>query len=314
MFFSLRLAALTLSTTLFISTNVFGLAIPLDKREQLCNGHPELCDRKYGNITSIGAHDSFAYSSSPFALARTQEVDVATQLRLGVRLLQAQAHMDRKELHFCHTSCALYNGGKVKDYFGNVKHFLDRHPNEVVTIIIANPKNVSAAVWQPVFESSGIADMVYVPPQSPMTREDWPTLREMLDAGKRLVVFIDKGADEKKVPYLLPEFPNVWEDAYDPDDISFPCKVDRTSGPLAPSQQLYVINHNLNVNFMPIGRGIKLPDRLNSPRVNSIYSIADHAHHCAALVNDQLPNFVLVDFVNVGHAVEAVARLNGFRY
>jgi hypothetical protein len=34
----------------------------------------------------------------------------------------------------------------------------------------------------------------------------------------------------------------------------------------------------------------------------------------APLVNDQLPNFVLVDFVNVGHAVEAVARLNGFRY
>jgi len=241
-------------------------------------------------------------------------VDVATQLRLGVRLLQAQAHMDRKELHFCHTSCALYNGGKVKDYFGKVKYFLDRHPNEVVTIIIANPKNVSAAVWQPVFESSGIADMVYVPPQSPMTREDWPTLREMLDAGKRLVVFIDKGADEKILPYLLPEFTMVWEDAYDPDDINFPCKVDRTSGPLAPSQQLYLINHNLNVNFMPIGRGFKLPDRLNSPRVNSVYSIADHAHHCAPLVNDELPNFVLVDFVNVGHAVEAVARLNGFRY
>jgi hypothetical protein len=26
-------------------------------------------------------------------------------LRLGVRLLQVQAHMDNEEIHFCHTSC-----------------------------------------------------------------------------------------------------------------------------------------------------------------------------------------------------------------
>ena len=51
--------------------------------------------------------------------------------------------------------------------------------------------------------------MAYVPPQSPMMRDDWPTLKEMLDAGKRLVVFIDKGADERTVPYLLPQFSMV---------------------------------------------------------------------------------------------------------
>lgn len=85
MFFSLRLAALTLSA-LSIS-HVFGLAIPLVKRfvpyyrlmcwhsycrfihsrDQLCNGSAGLCDRKYGNTTFVGAHDSFAYSSNPFA-------------------------------------------------------------------------------------------------------------------------------------------------------------------------------------------------------------------------------------------------------
>ena len=49
----------------------------------------------------------------------------------------------------------LFNGGKVNDYFSRVKHFLDRHPNEVLTIIIANPDKVGAKVWQPIFESSG---------------------------------------------------------------------------------------------------------------------------------------------------------------
>jgi hypothetical protein len=54
--------------------------------------------------------------------------------------------------------------------------------------------------------------MSYVPPQIPMMREDWPTLKEMLDSEKRLVIFIDKGADEKtlaSVPYLLPQFTMV---------------------------------------------------------------------------------------------------------
>lgn len=91
-----------------------------EKRDQLCNGHAPLCDRKYGNVTFLGAHDSFAASGNPFArkeffslslrllgnlffspflticaitVARTQEVDVNAQLTMGVRLLQAQAHM-----------------------------------------------------------------------------------------------------------------------------------------------------------------------------------------------------------------------------
>lgn len=33
----------------------------------VCNGHAELCDRKYGNVTFLGAHDSFAFSPNPIA-------------------------------------------------------------------------------------------------------------------------------------------------------------------------------------------------------------------------------------------------------
>jgi len=311
---SLRLAAFT--SILFIS-HVFGLAIPpqLVKRDQLCNGHADLCDRKYGNVTFLGAHDSFAFSGNPFALARTQEVDVHAQLTMGVRALQAQARMNSKDLHFCHTSCSLFDGGKVEDYLKIVKAFLDRHPNEVLTLILANPEKVSVPdVWQPIFESSGLANMSYVPAQIPLTREDWPTLKEMLDSGKRVVVFMDKGAEDGSVNYILPQFTMMWEDEYDPTDPEFPCKVDRTAPPLEASQQLTLINQNLNVNLIPFGRGLRLPDRLDSLRTNSIYSITAHAEHCAPLANQNRPNFVLVDFVNVGHAVTAVAQLNGFPF
>jgi len=262
----------------------------------------------------FGAHDSFAASQNPFALARTQEVDVTAQLTMGVRLLQLQAHMNGKDLHFCHNACGLFDGGTVKRYFQKVIHFLNRHPNEVLTIIIANPENVSAVAWQPIFESTGLADIAYVPPQIPISRGEWPTLKEMLDSTKRVVVFMDKGAEDGAVPYLLQQFTMMWEDEYDPTDPKFPCKVDRTAGPLKPSQQLNLINQNLNLNIIPIGRGLRIPDRMDSPRTNSVYSIEAHANHCAPLAGDQFPNFVLLDFVNIGQVATAIAHLNGFQY
>jgi hypothetical protein len=91
MFSSLRLAAFAFISLSF-TPSVLGLTIPM-KRAQLCNGHAELCERKYGNVTFLGSHDSFAFSGNPFALARTQEVELDAQLTLGVRMLQAQSHM-----------------------------------------------------------------------------------------------------------------------------------------------------------------------------------------------------------------------------
>jgi hypothetical protein len=33
----------------------------------VCNGHAELCERKYGNTTFLASHDSFAFSGNPLA-------------------------------------------------------------------------------------------------------------------------------------------------------------------------------------------------------------------------------------------------------
>ena len=91
----------------------------------------------------------------------------------------------------------------------------------------------------------------------------------MIDSGKRVVVFMDAGADsDRSVPYILPEFPNVWETPFSVTDDSFPCKVDRTKGPLAPADQMYMINHSLNVEII----GIILPDRVQASQTNSVNS------------------------------------------
>jgi len=39
-----------------------------------------------------------------------------------------------------------------------------------------------------------------------MKNSEWPTLGEMIDNGKRVVVFLDSGADTSQVEFILPEF------------------------------------------------------------------------------------------------------------
>jgi hypothetical protein len=82
--------------------------------------------------------------------------------------------------------------------------------------------------WDGDFKSSGMTDFVYTPPSASTNRDAWPTLGSMIDSGKRVrispplfsgrthmnvsrkvVVFMDTGADTSKVPYILPEFDNV---------------------------------------------------------------------------------------------------------
>jgi hypothetical protein len=42
-----------------------------------CNGHSELCNRSYGNVTFVGTHDSYAVGSS---IADNQDQSVTQQL------------------------------------------------------------------------------------------------------------------------------------------------------------------------------------------------------------------------------------------
>ncbi|KIM73788.1 hypothetical protein PILCRDRAFT_828840 [Piloderma croceum F 1598] len=168
----MHLRYLAVNSTVLLAT-AWCITIP-EKRASVFNGHTELCDRSYDNITYVG-------------VARNQEVNIPSQLAL--------AHDNDGVLHFCHTSCSLFNGSTVQAYLTTVKTFLDANPNEILTLIFTNPEGRSLpGQWEPAFSNSGIKDMVYVLPHLPMKQSDWPTLREMIDSGKRVVVFLDAGA------------------------------------------------------------------------------------------------------------------------
>jgi hypothetical protein len=194
--------------------------------------------------------------------------------------------------------------------------------------------------------------MTYIPPSLPIKQSDWPTLGSMIDSGKRVVVFLDSQADgPAPVDFILPEFSmvflpsildylnlmycsKIWETPFSVTNASFPCSVNRIHGPLATEDHMYMINHSLNKNILPIGDGVIITDPIDAPTTNGVpscvfsaflshilthmlactcvwFRILANANGCAPLGGNRAPTFVLLDYVNIGAGFEAADQLNG---
>ncbi|KAJ5486581.1 hypothetical protein N7530_000881 [Penicillium desertorum] len=274
-----------------------------------CNGRSEYCTRSYSNITFIGSHDSAFVGHLP---QQNQNIGIGAQLDMGIRYLQVQTHrsvIDENVIELCHTSCLLEDAGPLKEYLETIKTWLDANPNEVVSLLLTNGDSVPITEFGDTFSSSGIANYAYVPSENPLPITDWPTLGDMISSGKRLVVFLDYGADIKKVNFIQDEFAYYFETAYGVTDASFPnCSIDRPSG-AAATGRMGIVNHFLDVDVL----GIKIPARHEADNTNAATgpgSIGAQAALCAGLYG-RAPNVVLADFVDKGDVITAQKNLNG---
>lgn len=108
----------------------------------------------------------------------------------------------------------------------------------VLSILIVNIDNQSAASFAAIYEAAGLVTVAFVPTSQPLTYTAWPTLGSMIDSGKRLVTFLDNSADPATIPYLLDEFTQIWETPFDVTTNDWPCTVNRTRGD--PTTQMYL--------------------------------------------------------------------------
>nr|GAT48440.1 PLC-like phosphodiesterase [Mycena chlorophos] len=294
-----------------------------------CNGFSSLCSKSYGNMSFVGAHDSYAVGNPASNLAVNQDYDVTQQLTDGVRLLQMQAHNNSGTIQLCHTSCLLFNGGTLESYLTKVKSWMDSNPNDVVTLLIVvrvkytsdirvphtvqNIDDLPASDYGTVFSAAGVDKLSYAPPTSPLTITQWPTLGQMIDNGTRLVSFLDNGADLTSVPYLLDEFTQNWETAYDLTSPSlFDCNVNRSKGDTTTS--MFLINHFLDEVVL----GEPAPDYTVANVTNGVSgtgSLGAQVDTCVGQYG-RAPNFLLVDFYEYGggSVFQVAASINGVTY
>ncbi|UNI20597.1 hypothetical protein JDV02_006669 [Purpureocillium takamizusanense] len=268
-----------------------------------CNGHGELCGRRYSDVTVIGSHNSAFVGDSP---AHNQYVSVTRQLDLGVRFLQAQTQDKGGVIELCHTYCWELDAGPLTAYLREVAAWLAAHPDEVLTLLLTNIDAIPVDKFDAAFDSAGLRQHVFRPASGRLAKDQWPTLAELIGAGTRLVVFMDYHADPSKVDYVMSEFDYFWETPYGVTDKAFPtCAVDRPGGG-DPQKLMGIMNHMLNFK---IG-DIVFPDQLDAPRTNSLDSIRKQVDLCKGQGRPQ-PNVILLDWVNIGEAQKAQLVLNG---
>ncbi|KAI1438426.1 PLC-like phosphodiesterase [Xylaria sp. CBS 124048] len=267
-----------------------------------CNGRAEYCNRKYSNISMAGSHNSGFVGIGP---SDNQLTSVTAQLDQGIRFLTTQTHNKDGVIEMCHTSCALLDAGTLQDYLGDLKSWIDGHPNDVVTLLITNQDAIDISLFGTAFKAVGL-DAYAFKPSKKLAINDWPTLSNLISAKKRLITFMDYHANISKVPYILDEFAYYFETPFDPlEDQLNDCNVDRPAGASA-SGRMILANHNRNYDLL----GIDLPDLVDIETTNSITSITAQANNCTTL-HGRKPNVVLLDYVVLGEVIDAQTKLNG---
>lgn len=255
-----------------------------------CNGHDELCKRRYSEITFIGAHNSAFVGKQP---SQNQYISVAEQLDLGVRFLQAQTQEKNGDIQMCHTHCWLLDEGPIEDYLEDISSWMANNPDQVVTLLLTNHDALPIEKFDAAFNSTGLKEFVFRPEEK-LAKDEWPTLQKLIDDGTRLLVLMDYNMDESKVDYIINEFDYFWETPFGELDPSFPtCEVDRPENG-DPAELMGIMNHMLNDNVL----GIIIPSQHRAKQTNSAKSIQGQVDLCQGEWSTR-PNVILVSFSSI---------------
>lgn len=259
-----------------------------------CNGHEVLCDRRLDEVAMVMTHNAMASDEDGFH-APNQHRRLWRQLEDGVRGFMLDVWVDDRDdsLQLCHGTCRIGRRPLV-EALRDLRLFLDCHPHDVVVIVFE--AHAPADRVEQAFVESGLARLVHTPREAGPEHR-WPTLRTLIDDDERVIVFTDdRGV---RADWHLYTYDWAWENPYaarTPEDLS--CAQDRGSR----ARPLWVFNHFLT---SPVASP-ELAEMINHDPF-----FTDRVAACRADAAGDLPNFVTVDFYDLGDVFDVVDALNG---
>lgn len=253
-----------------------------------CNGSAALCDRRVDEVVFATTHNAMSSVDDGW-IAPNQTHPVVTQLRAGVRGLMLDTHANADGLpSLCHGSCG-FGQKPLSEGLREIATFLRCNPREVITIIFE--AYITPAETDAAFKESGLIDFVRAQPLG----QAWPKLGELIDKDERLIALTDDPAGEPAY------YHHVWDYAWDtpyaaatPDELK--CEVGRGDAKNA----LFIFNHFLTK---------PTADQKLAEQVNHNPFFINRTQSCATMTGD-LPNFVTVDFYDIGDLFDVVTTLN----
>ncbi len=201
---------------------------------------------------------------------------------------------NRRELYLCHIACEA-GATPLATTLRAVRSFLVEHPDEVVVIILED--HAPIAEIGAAFARAKLARLAYEPePGAP-----WPTLRELIERDRRLIVMAENGHDPA-YPWLLRAWDVTEETPYlytSVEQLTQPrsCRPDRGG----TGKPFFLLNNWVQ-------------ETLPSPRVartvNGYDFLLARARRCAR-ARGRNPSILAVDFYAQGDPFGVANTLNG---
>jgi hypothetical protein len=270
---------------------------------QLQDGiHGLLFDTFYADRLPDGKLRTYAGSQKKLrALARNSGVSdqtIAAAERIRDRL--GFRGKGTRGMYLCHGLCEV-GGTSLASVLDDIHDFLVANPGEV--LVIVNEDYVKPTDFVAAVDRAGLGKMAFTPP----ARGPWPTLRQMLNRGERVLFLAENNAGG--APWYQPAYRHLTEETpYEfkgtapllrPGDRAKSCAPNRGPRSGAP---LFLVNHWVSTD--------PTPRPSDAAKVNARTPLLDRLRTCAR-VRDHRPNLVAVNFYKKGDLFGVVDELNG---
>jgi hypothetical protein len=312
-------------------------AVPASAFAGRCNGSAASCDRTIDQVVFAGAHNAMSAGDIPDWMFPNQEKGIPAQLRHGIRALLFDVHngvpvagrvktvledepgsrakfekavgvegiaaamriRDRlvgepegpKAAYVCHGFCEL-GAQPLVTVLSQVRDFVVENPGEVLLVVLED--YVPPATMAKAFEDSGLSNYVYQGPVAP----PWPTLRQLVDSGRRVVVAAENDNGGGQFPWYGKAYDVMQETPYHFEKVEeLSCRANRGGD----GKTLFLMNHWIDTT--------PAPKPSNAAIINQKDFLLARARQCAK-ERGRMPNILAVDFAMTGDVVGAADELN----
>lgn len=257
-----------------------------------CNGQNAICSKPYNEVAFLTTHNAFNTDSEGFVFPN-QNQGIAQQLQDGVRAFMI-------DVYDLFGNTVVYHGTwtlgyqDIQDDLGEIKLFLDANPNEVITLILEC--YVSSSTMENELNSSGLSIYLY----EKSIGQPWSSLQDMISSNKRLVVFSDQNDATANQGWYHYMWDYMVETHYSVDS---PQNFNNEFNRGDSLNELFIFNHFITDANLGIGSE-------SDALVVNDYSFLMNRIEENYSVHQKFPNFVTIDFNNVGHGLQVVEDLN----
>jgi len=247
-------------------------------------------NKNFNQVCWLTTHNSFASSTYNWVYNQ-QSLSIEDQLDYGVRALMIDLWWHNNQIYMLHGGIHLSRIQKWSkiDTFEklliDIKKWLDNNPNEIVTLIIESYLNTTGGnEIMRLLKKNDMDKMLYNPSRIQLLNNKWNKISDMIANNTRLVIMSRNIYDQ--VIYdddVIIE--NDWSDNEDGD------KFFKTNG------NIYIFNHFKKASLHPY------------KKYNSFTHIMQRMINAYKIIH-KFPNFLAVDFVQVGDSKKVVEFLN----